>query len=170
MLRRTLTYQTILRVSGCIFVALGVYWTIQVIFVYDHSVSSGSLLLLDLLWARLALIGDWNSFFHFGGILTYYGVGILFLGFSTGKVAISYICLQIAVWCIGINTWYQSAGAVGPHLFGVIITPDNFFWAIMTLLCSLLLLILYVPITRLLHKIFTPPGSHEKALAMRAEK
>ncbi|GER91497.1 hypothetical protein KDW_56590 [Dictyobacter vulcani] len=169
MLRRILTYQTILRVLGIIFILLGVYWTIQVTIIFSQSARSTSLL-FELLWARIALIGDWQTFFHFGGILTYYGLGILFLGISTGKVGISYICLQVAVWCIGINTWYQSAGAFGPHLFGVIITPDNFFWAIMTLLCSLLLLILYVPITRWLHKIFTIPGSHEKALAMRAEK
>ncbi|GCE28411.1 hypothetical protein KDA_38950 [Dictyobacter alpinus] len=156
MLRRTLTYRTILRVLGIAFVILGMYWTVQAIFFFSNSAGSLSLLLFDIVAYRIALIGDWYSFFHFGGVLTYYGVGILFLGISTEKVGISYISLHLSIWLIGINTWYQSAGPFGSNLFGVITAPDNFFWAIMTVLCSLLLLILYVPTTRLLNKIYNP--------------
>jgi hypothetical protein len=63
---------------------------------------------------------------------------------------IAYWSLQLAIWLIGINIWYQQSNETNVQLMPILATPLT-FWPhmVVTLFCSLALLILYVPSIRL---------------------
>lgn len=74
--------------------------------------------------------------------------------------------MQVAVWLIGINLWYQQNGQTGVQLVPVLATPVT-FWPqmVITLICSLLLFALYIPLTHLLKKLFDARDEiHRQAL------
>jgi hypothetical protein len=74
------------------------------------------------------------------------------------RVRLVYWSLQFAVWLTGINIWFQQNNETDVRLIPPFATPYS-FWPqmVITLLCSLLLLVLYVPLIHLLRRIFEVP-------------
>ncbi len=83
---------------------------------------------------------------YFGRVLYPVAIGILCLGLSLQQPVITYLSIQATVWLVGISAWYQFNDTFNP-------LPTNPFWAIITVIVSLTLLVSYKPINILLIKI-----------------
>ena len=164
MLNKSISYKALLRIVGILFIAFGLYCALSIIFSPLEADSNLSRTLLDILWFRGPYVYGGN--FSYGGMLIYVGLGLFFLGLSSMRVTIAYWSMQVAVWLIGINLWYQQNGQTDVQLVPVLATPVT-FWPqmVITLICSLLLFALYIPLTRLLKKLFDARDEiHQQAL------
>lgn len=96
----------------------------------------------------LIAISFTDTFFFIArqGIPLLGAAGILLLGLASGRTYIAYGSLQLAVWIVGLSLWYGTAGLFDPF-------PESPVWLITTIACSLVLLILYKPLTYLLRKL-----------------
>ena len=65
------------------------------------------------------------------------------------KAYIGYWSFHLAIWLVGLSAWYRFNSVFLPW-------PANPVWLIVTLVTSLVLLILYKPITSILRKLVAP--------------
>lgn len=156
MLHKSLSYKVLFRVAGVLFLALGLYRAVNIAFSPAESGNNLSRILLDIL-------GPYGGEFPYGAAFVYVGLGILFLGLGSMRVRIAYWSLQIAVWLIGISFWYEQQSRTAVQLVPPLATPTT-FWPQMaiTLICSLLLFALYIPLTHLLRKLYAVWDKNEK--------
>lgn len=89
-----------------------------------------------------------DTFLHIAhqNILLLGAAGVLLFGLSSRRIFIAYWSLQLAVWLTGISLWYGTAFVLNPF-------PESPVWLITTIVCSLVLLILYKPLISLLQKL-----------------
>ncbi len=157
MLHKSLPYITLFRIAGILFLIFGLY----------HVYTVASLLLgsgENIPGTIIAVLGPFGGEFPYGAPLIYIAIGLLCLGLSSARANIAYWSLQFAVWLTGLNLWYQQQSGIAVRLLPPLATPTT-FWPQMalTLLCSLLLLALYIPITRLLKKLYEAEKEQAKA-------
>ena len=157
MLHKSLPYITLFRIAGILFLIFGLY----------HVYTVASLLLgsgENIPGTIIAVLGPFGGEFPYGAPLIYIAIGLLCLGLSSARAKIAYWSLQLAVWLTGLNLWYQQQSGIAVRLLPPFATPTT-FWPRMalTLLCSLLLLALYIPITRLLKKLYEAEKEQAKA-------
>lgn len=159
MLTRTLTLKTLLRLLGTICIVLSVYWAVRIVLANQGLLRrSLPIVVQDVLWWRDTILGDWMTGIPFGGVLIYLGIGIGLLGISSERPRLAFWTLQVAVWCVGINLLYQTPGKRVTYALGqllALVAPINLFWGIVTLAISLVLLLCYIPLTRLLRGVYT---------------
>lgn len=148
MFHKSLSYITLFRIAGILFLVFGLY----------HAYITASLLLgggENIPGTLIGILGLFGGEFPYGAPLIYIALGLFCLGLSSTKAKIAYWSLQLALWLTGINLWYQQQGEIDVRLLPPFATPPT-FWPqiVITLLCSLLLLALYIPLTRLLKKLY----------------
>lgn len=148
MLNRSLSYKTLFRIIGFVLIACGFFFALRTAIQF---IGAGD----NVTGAIIDILGPFGGSFPSGGALIYVALGLFFLGFSSMRAKMTYWSLQLAVWLIGINLWYQQNGETDLQLVPLLVTPLS-FWPQMTitLICSLVLLVLYIPFTRLLRKLF----------------
>jgi hypothetical protein len=84
-------------------------------------------------------------FLIYSGVLIICAVGVLSLGLSFRHVYITYWSLQLTVWLTGVSLWFRFGSEL--HAY-----PVNPTWIVVTMFCSLILLVLYTFVTRLLRR------------------
>lgn len=138
MLSRSITYRSLLRIVGALFLLWALYqaFRIATIQVYENS---------DTFWHYQIEVSVTDTLFNivFYGVLFFVAAGLLLLAVSSQQVHIAYWGIQAAIWLGGISFWYHSNSEFNPF-------PLNPFWIIVTVICSLGLLALYKPMLRLL--------------------
>ncbi len=154
MFNRSISYKVLLRIVGILLITFSLFWTLSVAFPFLGAGDNFSGTLLWLLWTR----SPYGISFPIGGVLIYAGLGLLFIGLSSMRVKLVYWLLQLVVWLTGINIWFQQNNETDVRLIPPFATPYS-FWPQMaiTLICSLLLFVLYIPVTHLLTKLFEAP-------------
>jgi hypothetical protein len=173
MLQRTVTYSSLLRILGVCCLLYGLYVIVLALtaqIVVGGSIQySGPMIFADAM--------DVENFIFYGGLfvgnpivpgvrqlmeplgiyspgpLLWVGLGILSVTLSTRRVRVAYLGLQIALWMASASIWtpilvlqhstQYGLGAVGP-----------FF--LVTLALSLVLLVLYLPVTHGLSWLIVP--------------
>jgi hypothetical protein len=157
MLHKSLSYLILFRIAGILFIVLGLYHAYTVA---SMTLGAGE----NIPGTLIDILGPFGGEFPYGAPLIYIAVGLFFLGLSSTRVKIAYWSLQLAVWLTGINLWYQQNGETDVQLLPPFATPLS-FWPqmVITLLCSLLLLALYIPITRLLRRLYEVRDEQVKA-------
>ncbi len=166
MLNKSISYKVLLRIVGIVLIAFSLFWALSVAFPMFGAGDNLSGTLLWILWTR----SPYGVSFPIGGVLTYVGLGLLFITLSSMRVKFAYWSLQLGVWLIGINVWFQQNNELDARLIPPLVTPFS-FWPqmVVTLFCSLLLFALYVPLTRLLRRLFeaTDAKTHVQAVPTR---
>ena len=154
MLHKSVPYNALFRVAGLMFIAFGLYHALSVAF----SLAGAGEIVPGIL---IAILGLYGGEFPYGGAFIYSGLGLFLLGLGSMRAKIAYWSLQIAVWLVGISLWYEQNGATDVRLVPVFATPLS-FWPqmVITLFCSLLLFALYIPLTRLLARLFQVRDEH----------
>lgn len=154
MFNKFISYKALLRIVGILLIAFSIFWSLSVAFPFLGAGDNLSGTLLWILWTR----SPFGISFPIGGCLIYAGLGLIFICMSFLRVKLVYWSLQFAVWLIGINVWFQQNNETDVQLIPPFATPYS-FWPqmVITLLCSLLLLALYIPLTHLLSRIFEVP-------------
>ena len=139
MLNKSLSYKILLRMIGLLLIVYGLYTALRIAILFMQSGDNVSTTLLEI-------IGPVGGSFSPGGVLTCIALGLFFLGLSSMHVRIAYWSLQVAIWLIGINMWYQQDSVTDVQLVPPLATPTT-FWPqmVITLICSLVLLVLYIP-------------------------
>lgn len=170
MLNKTITYRSLMRFIGTLFVLYGLY---LIVCALTAQVIVGGAVQYNgpLLFWNPAEVGSfifWGGFLGANPILPmprlvaihpyilpgpflYIGIGILCLGFMSMRVKVMYWCLQVAFWCISLSLWLSIITIVNHGSFSL---PDDLtflFWG--TLALSLGLLVAYKPVTSLLRRL-----------------
>lgn len=172
MLSKTITYKTLILVFGLFFIALGIYCFCAVAFMHTEAIGGsgpnysgpmiGKSVPQTILWAL------WYRNFHgvYGGPLIYAGLGILLVCFSSRKPKVAYWSLQVALWLIGINLWYQYGGYSMGGIIPLLVTPQS-LWPLMVVIfvISLVLIAAYIPVLRFLNRFLGQPKTTETEIA-----
>lgn len=150
MLNRSITYRGLLRVAGVLLLLWALYAAFRIaIEPIGETFADGS---SDVrLQIQISFTDTLFSIVYFGGVLFFVAAGILFFGLSSRRSSIAYWSIQGAVWLTGISLWYRTNGIFNPF-------PTHSFWIMVTLLCSLALLILYKPLVYLLRMLLMATG------------
>ena len=158
MLHRSVPYRPLFLAAGFLFVVFGLYHAVSIAFSLAGAGTNASGILLGIL-------GLYGGEFPYGGAFIYLGLGVFGLGIGSMRARLAYWSLQVAVWLIGLGLWYEQGGEINVKLVPILATPQS-FWPqmVITLLCSLLLFALYIPLTRLFERLFAAGDerSHEK--------
>ncbi|HEY5005154.1 MAG TPA: hypothetical protein VII61_18475, partial [Ktedonobacteraceae bacterium] len=138
----------LLRVIGLLLILYGLYAALRIAILFMQAGDNVSATLLEI-------VGPVGGSFSPGGLLTCLALGLFALGLSSMHVRIAYWSLQLAIWFIGINMWYQQNSVTDVQLVPILATPTT-FWPqmIVTLIGSLVLLVLYIPLIRLFLWLF----------------
>jgi hypothetical protein len=156
MLHRSVPYRPLFLVAGLLFVVFGLYHALSIAFSLAGANVSGIL---------IGILGLYGGEFPYGGSFIYIGLGVFWLGLGSMRAKLAYWSLQVAVWLVGLSLWYEQGGAIAVRLVPVLATPRSFWPQMMiTLICSLLLFALYIPLTRLFTRLLQAENepSHEK--------
>ncbi len=133
MLNRSITYRSLLRFAGVLCLLWALYSAIGIAttHIYENS---------DTFWRYQIQISITDTLFNivFYGVLFFVAAGLLLLGLSSRHVHITYWSIQVTVWFVGISLWYRSNSEFNPF-------PLDSFWLIVTVICSLALLVVYIP-------------------------
>ena len=168
MLNLSVSYKTLLRITGLLLFLYGFFWVVRALFVQiDVSGDQqyiGPLIFWDsgqilaYIFYGLPLFGEpvlggWFHGFVLPGPLLYVSVGLCLLALSTLRPWLVYWSLQIALWLVSMSFWAGLAVTFNQNGIDVpgIFTP--FFW--ITLLCSLVLLAACILMLALLKKVTT---------------
>jgi hypothetical protein len=175
MLQRTVAYSTLLRIVGACFILFGLYVTavvltaqIQVGGSVQSSVPMITYNPMDLenylfyggpLLANFVLPGTYHVVDLFGfvspGPLLWVGLGVVCVSLTTRRVLVGYVALQIALWMISASLWDAILWRRGSYEYGLgAIGP----FVLETLALSLVLLVLYKPVTSGLRALMVPQG------------
>ena len=149
----------------------GLYWVVRALFVQvdvgGDQQYTGPLLFWDAgqilvyIFYGIPLLGNPSLGGYFNGFvlpgpLIYVGIGLFLLALSTLRPRLAYWSLQVTLWLVSMSLWFALAFA--PSNQNGIDIPDSFapfFW--ITLVCSLLLLIVYKPVLALLRRFCIQP-------------
>lgn len=82
------------------------------------------------------------------GTFWYVVVGLFFLCFGLQKPRVSYWSIQLTIWLVSISIWYQLISS--PY-------PPPTLWIVVTILCSLILLLFYKPVLSGIQKAMMVP-------------
>jgi hypothetical protein len=100
----------------------------------------------------------------YAGIFLMLGVAILFLGIGSLRVKLAYWSLQLAIWLGGISLWYQRSMDVRPGPIAGISWPASPWpWLVLTLLCSLIILVCHQPVKHALLALMKAGEEHQEA-------
>jgi len=138
MLNRSITYRSLLRIVGALFLLWALYQALSI--ATSHVYENG-----NTFWRYQIEVSITETLYTIAwyGVLLFVAVGVLLLAVSSRHVNLAYWGIQGAVWLGGISFWYHSNSEFNPF-------PLNPFWIIVTVICSLVLLALYKPMLRLL--------------------
>ncbi len=78
------------------------------------------------------------------GILLHVAAGLLLVSLGANQVKWEYWSLQIALWLVGLTLWFKASSHLDPF------PVDTWTWLLVTAGVSLLLLVLYRPLLRVL--------------------
>jgi hypothetical protein len=164
MFHKSVPLIVLFRVAGILFLVFGLYHAYTVASV---TLGTGE----NIPGTLIAILGPFGGDFPYGAPLIYIAIGLLCLGLSTTRAKIAYWSLQLALWLTGLNLWYQQQSGIDVRLIPPFATPTT-FWPqmVITLLCSLLLLVLYIPIIRLFNKLYETIDEQTKTETSHEQK
>ena len=147
MLGKSITFKTLLRVVG----VLCLLWVLYNIFrIALMPVTTGN---YDAPQKSFYLIQtDWPIalfLMTYAGLHWFLAAAVLLLSFSFERVRVAYWSIQVSLWIVGLSIWYLVNNTFDPW-------PENPTWLLLTILCSIVLLALYIPLISLLTKIMRP--------------
>jgi hypothetical protein len=148
MLNRPITSKGLICITGIVFLFLALAHTYQIatgpIYVSSGDQTTKYLLIV---WSPGVVFDSAIT----TGTLLYLAVGGFLLGIGSTRAKWAYWGLQALVWLLGITLWYQASSRMEPF-------PVEFWpWMGLTLVCSLVLLVLYWPLMRLLRRVLERP-------------
>jgi hypothetical protein len=155
MLNKTLTYKAMLRITGVICLLISLYTGYGRLFI---SSENGALFVLDIL--------PFSYFFYFLALsmFPYLAISILFFAFSLPKPRVAYWSLHLFFWLLllSISTYLQLYGPLVKVVQVNIVSLTLWPWLLIPCLVSLILLVFYKPILKLLAKLLLPHTAREK--------
>ncbi|HVB21115.1 MAG TPA: hypothetical protein VNG51_04135 [Ktedonobacteraceae bacterium] len=173
MLNKSVSYKTLLRIVGVLFILFGFYLVIRALTSQVEVSGSVQYSGSDLFWNpgeiwTYIFFGSFlpaNSFlpvpFQFAPLLSSMftpgpffsiGMGILCLGLTFMRVRVMYWCLQVVLWFISISLWLPITIRLNNGGFEI---PESFTpLLLITLALSIALLAAYKPVIHLLRKFF----------------
>jgi hypothetical protein len=170
MLRLSISYKILIRIAGLLLLLYGLFWVVRALFVQTDVSGDqqyiGPLLFWDsgqilaYIFYGLPLLatpalGGWFHGFVLPGPLLYVGIGLCLLALSTLRPRLTYWSLQVALWLVSMSFWSGLAMAFNQNGMNIPGSFTPFFW--ITLVCSLVLLVVYIPVLALLKKLCTLP-------------
>ena len=147
MLSKNITFKTLLRVVGVLCLLWALYNIFRIALMPttetypDSSQQTFYLIQSDWLIALFLMAHE--------GLHWFLAAAVLLLSFSFERVRVAYWSMQVSLWLVGLSIWYFVSNAFDQW-------PQNPMWLLITILCSIVLLALYKPITFLLKKIMRP--------------
>ncbi|HEX4203895.1 MAG TPA: hypothetical protein VHZ51_06795 [Ktedonobacteraceae bacterium] len=141
MIHREVPYKRFAFIAGALLLLLALYQAFNVAsapFSANGSAQSGYFIFVQPAGALLTMLST--------GVLTPLAVAVLLLGVAAPRITITYWCIQAALWLAGISFWYQSGNTSTGQV------PNMWPWLILTLVCSLLLLVSYKLVIQLFAK------------------
>jgi hypothetical protein len=139
MLHRPMPYMLLLRAAGILLILLALF---QI-----YSVASRPFALTGLAQTRpLILVDPAEAVVEmlYAEVFQMLGVAILFLSIVSLRVKLAYWSLQLAVWLGGISLWYQqSTNWRATPIAGLSWPASPWPWLMLTLLCSLAILVFH---------------------------
>jgi hypothetical protein len=172
MFNRSVSYKSLLRIAGILFLFYGGYliaraltaqtvvsgsmeYSGPVIFVFPGEVwmyiFHGGGLDGNAILPSLHLSGSFLLPFFQPGPLFYVGIGIFLLGFVSMRVKVAYWCSQVTLWFICLSFWHPVWFLLGNDSFASDVFAS---FLLVTLVLSLAFLAIYKPVTYLLRKFF----------------
>jgi hypothetical protein len=85
------------------------------------------------------------------GILFPFAAGAILFGLWSRQAGSIYWSLQLAVWFVGMTLWFQAGYHFDPW------PVDTWAWLIVTVLCSLALVLAHRPLTHFLSRLLGAP-------------
>ena len=175
MIQRTVSYKSLVRVVGWCFLVYGIYLIVLVLTAQITALVSvyysGPIIFWDPMLVRNYLLFGGlfggNLLLPFpvllGGLLTFgplapgpllwVSIGMICLSLTSMRSNVVYVCLQIALWLISLSIWFPILFLLGTTDY----EPVSFVpLELVTLVCSLVLLAFYKPVTQVLRKLFEP--------------
>jgi hypothetical protein len=143
MLSKLITYRLLLRVAGILLLLWALYIALQIATLQTYVGDSYVGLQIQYSF-RLTIL-----FILQTGVPLLAAVAVLLLGFSFRHPTIAYWSVQLAIWLAGISLWYRFNYIFNP-------LPQNPLWLIVTVLCSMLMFVLYKPVMGLIRKLVPP--------------
>ena len=157
MLHRSMPYMILLRAAGIIIMLLALFQIYSVAsrpFALAGATQVHPLILVDPAEAVVEMI--------YASVFLMLGVALLFLGIVSLRVRLAYWSLQLAVWLGGISMWYQRSMDLRPTPRGELSWPVSPWpWLVLTLLCSLAILICHQPVQRAI-RAFMEAGERQE--------
>ncbi len=144
MLHRSMPYMILLRAAGIIIMLLALFQIYSVAirpFALAGATQVHPLILVDPAEAVVEMI--------YASVFQMLGVAILFLSIVSLRIRLAYWSLQLAVWLGGISIWYQqSVDWRAAPIAGFSWPVSPWPWLVLTLLCSLAILVCHQPVKR----------------------
>jgi hypothetical protein len=159
MLAKYVLYKSLLRILAVMFILWGFYQAYNIVSSQTVEVRGG--FVVQYFFSRIGYL-PLPSLIFFAlifGALEYFAGGLLLFGLSSLQVDVAYWTLQLTLWLLGIALWYQQAFLLGSGIYDNLVPFDLKLtslwpWIVLSLICSLTLFILYVPVVRLLKWLF----------------
>ena len=147
MLGKSITFKTLLRIAGVLCLLWALYNIFRIALMpvttgnYDAPQQSFYLIQTDWLTALFLMARE--------NVHWFLAAAVLLLSFSFERVKVAYWSMQVSLWIAGLSIWYLVNNTFDPW-------PQNPMWLLITILCLIVLLALYKPITFLLTKMMRP--------------
>src|SRR5258708_22957258 len=166
MLQKTVSYKSLLRFLGACFLLSGLYLIVVVLtsqgdmsgsvpFIFeDPELARNYLFCGGVALGNPVLPGNLNMFGPLTpGTFLWVSIGMVLLSFTSRRVQVVYVCLQIALWLISLSVWFPIFFLIGATNYDLASFAP--FWLV-TLALSLVLLACYKPVIHALRKLFEP--------------
>lgn len=139
MLGRNVTFKTLLRLAGVLCLLWSIYHIFQIATFPVSEVNSNSYLIQSDRNFALFLMAR-------KGLHWFLAAGVLLMCFSFERARVAYWGLQVSLWIVGFGIWYLVNNSFDSW-------TQNPMGLLLTILCSIVLLALYKPITFLFTKM-----------------
>jgi hypothetical protein len=147
MLGKSITFKTLLRIAGVLCSLWVLYRGFSIatmpVTVVNSDSPQQSFYLIQTDWL-IALFLMAHESLHW-----FLAAAVLLLSFSFERIRVAYWGLQVSLWIVGTGIWYLVNNTFDPW-------PQAPMWLLITIVCSIVLLVLYKPITFLLTKMMRP--------------
>lgn len=159
MLHRSMPYMILLRAAGIVIVLLALFQIYSVAsrpFALAGATQVHPLILVDPAEAVVEML--------YADVFLMLAVAALFLGIVSLRVRLAYWSLQLAVWLGGISMWYQHSMDLRPAPIAGLSWPVSPWpWLVLTLLCSLAILVCHQPVKRAIRALMEAGERQEHA-------
>lgn len=157
MFHRSMPYMVLFRAGGIVIILLALFQIYSVAsrpFALAGATQVHPLILVDPVEAAIEMI--------YAGVFQMLAVALLFLSIVSQRVKLAYWCLQPAIWLGGISLWYQqNTGGYTTPIAGISWPTSPWPWLVLTLLCSLAVLVFHQPVKRTLLRLMEA-GEHQE--------